>query len=252
MGSFVLLENVSKCYGDEKNPTYALRDVTLEVKDGEFFGIMGESGAGKSTLLKLLATLDVPTGGKLYLNGKSARNMYDGELSEFRKNNIGFIFQSYNLLDTLTLRENIKVPLILRDVPIDEASQRIEVYSKKMNIHHLLDKYPSECSGGECQRAAACRAIVAKAKFIVADEPTGALDSKNSKELMKILRTLNEEEGLGIIMVTHSSYIGSYCDNLAIVKDGRVSETISRGNDNQYDFYNKISDAIAKEKEALF
>ncbi|MGL4761683.1 MAG: ABC transporter ATP-binding protein [Sarcina sp.] len=252
MGSFVLLENVSKCYGDAKNPTYALKDVNLEIKDGEFFGIMGESGAGKSTLLKLLATLDVPTGGKLYLNGKSARGMYDGELSEFRKNNVGFIFQSYNLLDTLTLRENIKVPLTLRNVPKEEAEERIAIYSKKMNISNLLDKYPSECSGGECQRAAACRAIVSKAKFIVADEPTGALDSKNSKELMSILRTLNEEEGLGIIMVTHSSYIGSYCDNLAIVKDGCVSETLTRGNDSQYDFYNRISDAIAKEKEALF
>ena len=252
MDSFIVLDKVSKTFGEGKSLIYALKDVSFEIKEGEFLGVMGTSGSGKSTLLNLIATLDVVTSGKIFLNGKTARGMYDNELSRFRRDNIGFIFQSSNLLDTLTLRENIKAPLTLRDIKGEEATRRIEYYSKKMNIYDRLDNYPSECSGGEAQRAAACRAIVARPKFIIADEPTGALDSNNSKELMNILKSLNKEEGIGIIVVTHDAYVGSYCSRLIVLKNGEVSKTLSKGEDRQIEFYNKISEIIAKESIDLF
>lgn len=252
MSEFIVLDKVSKVFGEGNSSIYALKDVSFSINEGEFLGIMGTSGSGKSTLLNLIATLDVATSGKIFLDGKTPRGMSDIELGNFRRDNIGFIFQSSNLLDTLTLRENIKAPLTLRNIKGSDASETIEAYAKKMNIFNRLDNYPSECSGGEAQRAAACRAIVGKPKFIIADEPTGALDSTNSKELMMVLKRLNKDESTGIIVVTHDAYVASYCDRVLILRNGQISNILERNEERQVEFYSKISEVTAKEDMDLF
>lgn len=233
----ITLENVSKMFGSKKNQKIALDNVSLKIKKGEFLGIMGPSGSGKSTFLNLVATIDRVSKGKIYLSGKSSLAMYDYELSEFRKNNIGFIFQNYNLLDNLTLRDNIMAPLLLRNFKKNEIDKRIDEFSKKLNIDKLLDKYPSECSGGEVQRAAACRAVVTKPALIIADEPTAALDSKNSKEFMELLKMLNKKEGTGVVVVTHDTFVGSYCERVVMLKNGKISKILEREEERQLDFY---------------
>lgn len=248
----VEIKAVKKDYGDFRNSFTALHNINLDINKGEFIGIMGPSGSGKSTLLNLIATIDEPTTGEIYIDKRKLKNMSDGELSKFRRENIGFIFQDCNLLDTLTLRDNILAPLILAGLSKDESNKRVSFVAKRMDIESILDKYPAECSGGQRQRAATCRALASNPKIIVADEPTAALDTKNSIELLSMLKKLNEDDGITIVMVTHDPLIASYCGKVVMIRDGKLDSTLDNSEKNQIEFYNKILKETAKETESIF
>ena len=212
-------KNVTKIYGvGTKNPYTALKDVSLEMEEGEFICVMGPSGAGKSTFINNLSTIDLPTKGFVYINGKEVRQMSEREIGRFRYENLGFIFQEFNLLDSLTIFENIAVPLTLAGKKKKDIQESVNQIAKKLGVEMILNKYPSECSGGQRQRAAICRALVTKPKLIVADEPTGNLDSKNSHELLSLFRDLNVNSGVSILMVTHDPKIASYSSKLFLEK----------------------------------
>lgn len=246
------IKAVKKDYGDFRNSFTALYDINLDINKGEFIGIMGPSGSGKSTLLNLIATIDEPTTGRIYIDNNNLKSMSDGGLSKFRRENIGFIFQDCNLLDTLTLRDNILAPLILAGLNKDESNKRVSTVAKRMDIEEILDKYPAECSGGQNQRAATCRALASNPKIIVADEPTAALDTKNSVELLSMLKKLNEDDGITIVMVTHDPLIASYCSKVVMIRDGKLDSTLNNSEKNQIEFYNKILRETAKETESIF
>lgn len=236
-----------------KNELEVLHGISLDVYEGDFICIMGPSGSGKSTLLNNLSTIDMPTKGVVKINGTSVHKMMEVETGKFRYENLGFVFQSFNLMDTLTIRENIAVPLTLAGVNKEELKQRVEAVAKKLDVMQLLDKYPAECSGGQCQRCAIARALVTNPKLIVADEPTGNLDSKNSHELLNLLKTLNDEEHVTIIMVSHDAMIASYSKRLLFIRDGVIDEDIERGSLDQKEYFYKIVQANSKESmELLF
>ena len=190
---------------------------------------MGESGSGKTTLLNILASLDKPTNGEILLNGKNTVQIKDKELSAFRRDNLGFVFQDFNLLDTFTIRDNIFLPLVLSGKKYNEMEERVKPLSKRLGIEQLLDKYPYEVSGGQKQRAAVARALITNPQIILADEPTGALDSRSSKELLECLRTVNEKEKAAILMVTHDAFTASYAKEVYILSDGVIKCKINRG-----------------------
>lgn len=249
----LVAENVTKIYGvGTKNPVTALEDVSLKMYEGDFVCVMGPSGSGKSTFINNLSTIDVPTKGKVFINGKEVRTMGENEVGQFRYQNLGFIFQEFNLLDSLTIFENIAVPLTLSNTPLSEIKERVQLVAKKLDVDILLDKYPNECSGGQRQRAAIARALVTNPKLIVADEPTGNLDSRNSHELLELFKKLNEEEGVSILMVTHDSMIASYSQKLLYIKDGHIAETIEKGNLSQKEYFYKIVDVNSVESQKLF
>ena len=252
MKNILVAKNIIKEYGDSTSKFRALDDVNLEINEGDFISIMGPSGSGKSTLLNILATIDLCTRGKIIINNKDVRALKDRELCEFRRNNIGFIFQDCNLLDTLTIKDNILAPLNLLSVPKNESDKRVLEVARRLEIEQILDKYPAECSGGQRQRAAACRALVTNPRMIVADEPTGALDTKNSNELLSILQTLNKESNITVVMVTHDSLIGSYANTLLFIKDGKIEKTLERDGLSQMEFYNQIVRETAKESNSIF
>lgn len=208
---------------------------------------MGPSGSGKTTLLNLLATIDQATRGKIYIDGKYIRSYTEKQLSLLRREYISFIFQDCNLLDNLTIRDNITSPLIIMGAEKKECDKRVESVSKRLGIDTILDKYPSECSGGQKQRVAACRALITDPKIIVADEPTGALDTKNSDELLSILRKLNEEDNITIVMVTHDPYIASFSNRVIMIRDGLLDATIENKDNNQTRFYNSILKESARQ-----
>ena len=246
-------KNVTKIYGvGTKNPYTALKDVSLEMEEGEFICVMGPSGAGKSTFINNLSTIDLPTKGFVYINGKEVRQMSEREIGRFRYENLGFIFQEFNLLDSLTIFENIAVPLTLAGKKKKDIQESVNQIAKKLGVEMILNKYPSECSGGQRQRAAICRALVTKPKLIVADEPTGNLDSKNSHELLSLFRDLNVNSGVSILMVTHDPKIASYSSKLLYIKDGVIDETIERQNMSQKEYFYKIVDINSTESQALF
>ena len=213
---------------------------------------MGPSGAGKSTFINNLSTIDLPTKGFVYINGKEVRQMSEREIGRFRYENLGFIFQEFNLLDSLTIFENIAVPLTLAGKKKKDIQESVNQIAKKLGVEMILNKYPSECSGGQRQRAAICRALVTKPKLIVADEPTGNLDSKNSHELLSLFRDLNVNSGVSILMVTHDPKIASYSSKLLYIKDGVIDETIERQNMSQKEYFYKIVDINSTESQALF
>lgn len=249
----LIAKNVTKIYGvGTKNPYTALKDVSLEMEEGEFICVMGPSGAGKSTFINNLSTIDLPTKGFVYINGKEVRQMSEREIGRFRYENLGFIFQEFNLLDSLTIFENIAVPLTLAGKKKKDIQESVNQIAKKLGVEMILNKYPSECSGGQRQRAAICRALVTKPKLIVADEPTGNLDSKNSHELLSLFRDLNVNSGVSILMVTHDSKIASYSSKLLYIKDGVIDETIERQNMSQKEYFYKIVDINSTESQALF
>lgn len=249
----LIADKVTKTYGlGTKNPVTALRDVSLKMYEGDFICVMGPSGSGKSTFINNLSTIDVPTKGKVFINGKEVRTMGENEIGRFRYENLGFIFQEFNLLDSLTIFENIAVPLSLANTPLDEMKQRVQAIAEKLDVAFLLEKYPGECSGGQRQRAAIARALVTNPKLIVADEPTGNLDSKNSHDLLELFKRLNDEEGVSILMVTHDSMIASYSKKLLYIKDGQIAETIDRGQMSQKEYFYKIVDANSVESQKLF
>lgn len=254
MNKILEANNLVKIYNQHtKNELEVLHGISLDVYEGDFICIMGPSGSGKSTLINNLSTIDMPTKGTVKINGVSVHKMMEMETGKFRYENLGFIFQSFNLMDTLTLRENIGVPLTLAKVEKDEIKRRVEEVAQKLEITDLLDKYPVECSGGQCQRCAVARALVTNPKLIVADEPTGNLDSKNSHDLLNILKGLNENDHATIIMVTHDAMIASYSKRLLFIRDGVIDEDIERGDLNQKDYFYKIVQANSKESmELLF
>ena len=241
-------KNLKKVYNfNTENAFEALHNISFQVEEGDFVAIMGPSGSGKSTFINNISTIDLPTAGKVYINGKEVRSMSSNEIGRFRYQNLGFIFQDFNLLDSHTMYENIAMPLSLAHVNRDEIRERITKIAKQMDIESLLNKFPNECSGGQRQRAAICRALINNPRIIVADEPTGNLDSANSAELMKILQKLNKENGVTIVMVTHDPLITSYTSRLVFIKDGNIERELARGDMSQDDYFQKIVELNAEE-----
>ena len=218
-------ENLQKIFKTEEVETWALHNVTLEIKEGEFVAIMGPSGCGKSTLLNILGLLDNPTNGTYQLNGTDVSKFSEAERTNLRKGVIGFVFQSFNLIDELNVYENIELPLLYMGVPKEERKKRVEEAMKRMDISHRVKHFPQQLSGGQQQRVAIARAVVANPKIILADEPTGNLDSKNGKEVMELLTQLNKE-GTTVVMVTHSQHDAGYATRTINLFDGQVVNTV--------------------------
>ena len=221
----------------------ALKNVSFAVEEGEFVAIMGESGSGKTTLLNILAALDQPTGGQVKLNGRNLSSIREAELSAFRRENLGFVFQDFNLLDTFSLKDNILLPLVLAARPYSEMESRLLPLARKLGIETLLEKYPYEVSGGQKQRSAVARALITHPQLVLADEPTGALDSKAAGELLRLFEAVNRD-GQTIVMVTHSVKAASHASRVLFIKDGAVFHQIYRGNSTDDELYQKISDTL--------
>ena len=226
-----------------KEKTQALRDVNFIAEEGEFIAIMGESGSGKTTLLNILATLEKPSSGEIVLEGKKISTIKEQQLAEFRRDHLGFVFQDFNLLDTLSVRDNIFLPLVLGRYKYDEMAKRLEVLAPKLNISDLLDKQPFELSGGQTQRVAVARALITNPKLILADEPTAALDSKNSDGLLELFEQINAE-GQTILMVTHSSLAASHASRVLFIKDGQIFHQLYRAGKSNNEFNRDITTAI--------
>lgn len=243
MNDVLIARNLKKVYGSRGNIYPALDDINFEIKEGEFVGIMGPSGAGKTTLLNVVSTIDRPTSGTITIDGDDIVKMNDKKLSLFRRNKLGFIFQDFNLLDTLTIKENIVLPLALSKVNHKEIEIRVNEVANKLGIKDILNKYPYEVSGGQQQRTAAARAIINKPRLILADEPTGALDSKSSSDLLQCLSEINESNKATIMMVTHDAFAASYCKRIIFIKDGVLFTELVRGKSRK-DFFQKIIDVL--------
>lgn len=235
-------------HGHEGSATNALDKVSFAVEAGEFVAIMGPSGSGKSTLLNCLATIDAPTSGQVVVNGKDTTELSQSELARFRREELGFIFQDSNMLDTLTIRENIALALTLTDAPAREVKSQVEELAKRLGIEETLDRYPYEVSGGQRQRAAAARAVVTKPSLVLADEPTGALDTKATKDLLASLAFLHEM-GTTILMVTHDSNVASYCSRILFIRDGKLWGQMTRGADDRRTFLARILAAATRMEE---
>ena len=243
--SYLKVTSLKKVYVSQNagNKVEALKNVNFTVEQGEFVAIMGESGSGKTTLLNILAALDKPTVGSVALDGVLLSAVKESEAASFRRNNLGFVFQDFNLLDTLTLQDNIFLPLVLSGKSYSEMSERLEPIAKNLGISEILGKYPYEVSGGQKQRAAVARALITNPKLVLADEPTGALDSKASIELLSLFEKINES-GQTVVMVTHSVKAASTAGRVLFIKDGEVFHQIYRGTDTSEQFYAKISDTL--------
>ena len=225
------------------NKVEALKNVNFSVEQGEYVAIMGESGSGKTTLLNILAALDKPTEGNVILDGNNLSKLKESQISAFRRDNLGFVFQDFNLLDTFTLEDNIYLPLVFAGMPYKKMHDRLVPIAERLGISALLKKYPYEVSGGQKQRAAAARALITNPKLILADEPTGALDSKASDELLSLFSEINRT-GQTIVMVTHSVKAASTAGRVLFIRDGEVFHQIYRGNDTDEQLYQKISDTL--------
>ena len=238
-------EALCKIYSSKGNVTYkALEDIHLEVEAGEFVGIMGPSGSGKTTLLNLLATIDKPTSGKIEINGTEPSRLKEKQLALFRRRQLGFVFQDFNLLDTLSIKENIVLPLVLEGVPVKRIEESLLPYAELLGLTPILNKRTYEVSGGQKQRAAIARAMIHKPSILLADELTGNLDSKAAKDVMESLKKLNETMGATIAMVTHDPFAASYCKRIVFIKDGRFFSEIRRGTNRQL-FFQQILDALS-------
>lgn len=244
MNKVLEVRNLRKVYGSRGTLYPALDNIDLEITEGEFVGIMGPSGAGKTTLLNLVATIDRPTAGSIYIDGTDLAQMNEEQLASFRRNKLGFIFQDFNLLDTLTIKENIILPLALANVKAAEIERRGYETALILGIEDILNKYPYEVSGGQKQRAAAARAIIHNPSLILADEPTGALDSKSSAELLQCLSDLNEKNGASIMLVTHDAFAASYCQRILFIKDGSLFTELIKGGSRK-EFFQKIIEVLA-------
>ena len=225
------------------NQVQALSDVTFQVEEGEYVAIMGESGSGKTTLLNILAALDKPTSGSVFLDGKELSKIKESDLAAFRRDNLGFVFQDFNLLDTFTLEDNIYLPLVLSGKSLAEMKERLTPIAHQLGIMSLLKKYPYEISGGQKQRAAVARALITNPRLILADEPTGALDSKSTDELLRLFGEINQR-GQTILMVTHSVKAASHANRVLFIKDGEVYHQIYRGSSTETELYQKIADTL--------
>ncbi|MCI9671341.1 MAG: ABC transporter ATP-binding protein [Lawsonibacter sp.] len=239
------VQNIEKYYGNKSNVTKALDRVSFDVEAGEFLAIMGASGSGKTTLLNCISTIDAISAGKILLDGVSIADLSQGELAKFRRERLGFVFQDFNLLDTLTIEENIGLALSLNHQDPKAVQNRVREMAGKLGISDILEKFPYQVSGGQKQRAACARAMVAGQSLLLADEPTGALDSKASKNLLEIMSTMNREMGATILMVTHDAYSASYAKRVLFLKDGRVFNELLRGDRGRPVFYHEILDVLA-------
>ena len=239
------VNNLKKVYTTRLggNQVEALKNLSFSVEEGEYVAIMGESGSGKTTLLNILAALDKPTGGQVILNGKNIVDIREKEISAFRRENLGFVFQDFNLLDNFSLKDNIVLPLVLSGVDYKEMERRITPIAAQLGILDILGKYPYEVSGGQKQRAAVARALIIKPELVLADEPTGALDSKATEDLLTLFNKINER-GQTILMVTHSTKAASHARRVLFIKDGEVFHQIYRGNLTSEELYAKISDTL--------
>lgn len=238
-------QNIEKVYGSRNNVTRALSDVSFTVNKGEFVAIMGASGSGKSTLLNCVSTIDSVTSGSVLINGADVTRLKQDKLTRFRREQLGFIFQDSNLLDTLTARENIGLPLTISRVPAKEVLARVGQVAERLGIAAVLDKYPYQLSGGQQQRVAAARALVGDPAIIMADEPTGALDSKNARLLLESFEGMNRQYQATVLMVTHDSFAASYTNRVLFIRDGRIFTELRRGASPRREFFDRIMEVVA-------
>ena len=234
------VSNIEKYYGNKGIVTKAVDDISFIVNKGEFVGIMGASGSGKTTLLNCIATIDTVSSGHIYIGGKNITTMSSKQLSAFRREQLGFIFQDFNLLDTLTAYENIALALTIIKTPVKHIAAKVNYVAKALGIEQVLAKYPYQLSGGQKQRVACARAIVTQPSLILADEPTGALDSKSARMLLESFETLNHDLTATILMVTHDAFTASYCQRILFIKDGKIFNELIRGNSTRKEFFDKI------------
>ena len=239
------VDDIQKFYGNKGNLTKAIDHISLSVKKGEFLGIMGASGSGKTTLLNCISTIDTVTSGHIYIEGKDITELQGAMLSEFRGKKLGFIFQDFNLLDTLTAYENISLALSIAGMKPGDINERVLQVAKALNIQEVLEKYPYQMSGGQQQRVAAARAIVTNPAIVLADEPTGALDTNSSRMLLTMLTELYEQLDATILMVTHDAFSASYCKRILFIKDGKVFNELHRGKDTRKEFFAKILEVVS-------
>lgn len=245
MNTLLEINNVTKYYGNGDAVSKALNGVSFRMERGEFVAVMGASGSGKSTLLNVIATIDRPSSGSIFVEGTDIAEMQEQELAAFRRDRLGFIFQEYNLLDTLTVGENIVLPLNLQNRPVREIQEKLQSVSASLEITEQLSKFPRQLSGGQRQRAACARALITNPALILADEPTGALDSANSKSLMLNFTVMNKELGSTILMVTHDAVVGSYASRVLFLKDGKIWNELHRGNRTRQVMYQEILNTMA-------
>lgn len=245
MKNVLTLEHIQKYYGSEGTVTKAIQDISFDVSEGEFLGIMGSSGSGKTTLLNCISTIDTVSAGKIRLGDIDITRLKPKSLARFRRENLGFIFQDFHLLDTLTISENIALALAINHTPARDIQPRIADIAATLNILDILEKYPYQVSGGQKQRTACARAIVARQSLLLADEPTGALDSKASKNLLEIMEQMNRTMGATILMVTHDAYSASYAGRVLFLKDGHIFNELFRGERTRNIFYHEILNVLA-------
>ena len=244
MEEILKIKNVEKYYGNRSSLTKAIDDISFSVSKGEFVAIMGASGSGKTTLLNVVSTIDKVSSGHIFVDGIDVTKLKGNDLNKFRREDLGFIFQDFNLLDSLTAYENIALALSIQNVKANEIERRIKKVSDDLGIKDVLKKYPYQMSGGQKQRVASARAIITNPKLILADEPTGALDSKSSKMLLESFNYLNEEKQATILMVTHDAFTASYSNRVIFIKDGKLFNEIRKGNQSRKEFFNKIIDVV--------
>ena len=234
------VKNIEKYYGNKSNLSKAIDNISFDVEKGEFVGIMGASGSGKTTLLNCISTIDRVTAGRIIINGKDITNLKGNNLNKFRREELGFIFQDFNLLDTLTCYENIALALTIQRINPKEIDKRVKEIAEKLDIKDILKKYPYQISGGQKQRIASARAIITNPKLILADEPTGSLDSKSARQLLEIFGILNNNLNATILMVTHDAFTASYAKRILFIKDGKIFNELVKGKDTRKQFFEKI------------
>ncbi|QYE96631.1 ABC transporter ATP-binding protein [Paraclostridium sordellii] len=244
MKNILSVENIEKYYGNKDNITKAIDNISFNVFEGEFVGIMGPSGSGKTTLLNCISTIDNVSSGNIIINNQDINRLKSKQLDKFRQNELGFIFQDFNLLDTLTAYENIALALTIKGEESSLIDEKIKEVAKYLEIEKILSKYPYQMSGGQKQRVASARAIVTKPSLVLADEPTGALDSKSARLLLERFESLNKDLKTTILMVTHDSFTASYAHRMLFIKDGKIFNELVRGNDTRKEFFNRIMDVI--------
>lgn len=244
MKTILSVENIEKYYGNRGNITKAIDNISFKVQEGEFVGVMGPSGSGKTTLLNCISTIDTVTSGHIHINDLEITKLKRNDLSSFRRKELGFIFQDFNLLDTLTAYENIALALTIQKVNPKDIDQRIQEVSRRLNIQDTLSKYPYQLSGGQKQRVASARALITNPSLILADEPTGALDSKSARMLLDCMESLNEDFHATIMMVTHDAFTASYAHRILFIKDGKIFNEIIRKNQSRKEFFNQIMEVV--------
>lgn len=244
MAGVLEVKSIEKYYGNKGNLTKAIDNISFNIEKGEFVGIMGASGSGKSTLLNCISTIDRVTAGSIKVNGEEITKLKGNKLNKFRREELGFIFQDFNLLDTLSCYENIALALTIQKVPAKEIKKRVNEVSEKLGITEILKKYPYQVSGGQKQRVASARAIITNPKLVLADEPTGALDSKAARMLLENFEYLNKIMSATILMVTHDAFTASYASRILFIKDGKIFNELVKGNDTRKQFFEKIIEVV--------